>query len=132
VGGLDLTIRPYWETLLALIAFEGGILGKTVVLVSSSVSFLHLRVIFCCETLLYRNLNQNCNILYSKHLIYCLYVCTCVFLFRQESFDMMLVNSPSFYDGGITTSTLRFHRCRLHQPTEAPSCAMVRSTLSII
>jgi hypothetical protein len=29
------------------------------------------------------------------------------------------------------TSTLRFHRCRLHHPTEAPSCAKVRITPSI-
>jgi hypothetical protein len=26
----------------------------------------------------------------------------CVFLLRQESFDMILVNNPSFYDGGVT------------------------------
>jgi hypothetical protein len=37
--------------------------------------------------------------LYSEHLIYGLLVCTCVFLLRQESFDMILVNNPSFYDG---------------------------------
>jgi hypothetical protein len=29
-------------------------------------------------------------------------VCTCVFLLRQESFDMILVNNPSFYVGGVT------------------------------
>jgi hypothetical protein len=29
-------------------------------------------------------------------------VCTCVFLLRQESFDMILVNYSSFYDGGVT------------------------------
>jgi hypothetical protein len=45
---------------------------------------------FCCKTLLYQNLNQNCNILYSEHLIYDLYVCTCVFLLHQESFDVIL------------------------------------------
>jgi hypothetical protein len=33
-----------------------------------------------------------------------LYVCTCVFLLRQESFDMILINSPSFYDGGVTAA----------------------------
>jgi hypothetical protein len=44
-------------------------------------------------------MNQNYNILYSKHSIYALYVCTFVFLLRQESFDMTLVNNPSFYDG---------------------------------
>jgi hypothetical protein len=33
-------------------------------------------------------------------------VCMCVlvyFLLRQESFNMILVNNPSFYDGGVTT-----------------------------
>jgi hypothetical protein len=29
-------------------------------------------------------------------------VCTCVFLLHQEFFDMILVNNPSFYDGGVT------------------------------
>jgi hypothetical protein len=56
---------------------------------------------FRCKTLLYQNLNQNCNILYSDHLIYGLYVCASLFLLRQESFDMILVNNISFYDGGI-------------------------------
>jgi hypothetical protein len=81
---------------------EGGILGQGVALVSSSVSLLHLRAHFHCKTLLYQNLNKNCNILYLEHLIYGLCVCTCVFLLRQESFDMILVNNPSFYDGGVT------------------------------
>jgi hypothetical protein len=85
-----------------MIAFEGGILGQGVALVSSSVSLPHLRVIFCCKTLLYRSLNQNYNILYSEHLIYDLYVCICVFLLHQEFFDMILINNPSFYDGGVT------------------------------
>jgi hypothetical protein len=31
-------------------------------------------------------------------------MCTCVFLLRQESFDMILVSNPSFYDGGVTPS----------------------------
>jgi hypothetical protein len=57
---------------------------------------------FHCKTLLYQNLNKNCNILYSGHLIYGLYVCTCVFLLHEESFDMIMVNNPSFYDGGVT------------------------------
>jgi hypothetical protein len=57
---------------------------------------------FCCKNLLYRNLNQNCNILYSEHLIYGLYVCTFIFLLHQESFNMILVNNPSFYDGCVT------------------------------
>jgi hypothetical protein len=54
------------------------------------------------KTLLYQNLNQICNILYSKHLIYGLYVCICEFLLRQESFDMILVNNLSLYDGDVT------------------------------
>jgi hypothetical protein len=50
--------------------------------------------------------------LYSEYSIYCLYLCTCVFLLRQESFDIILVNNPSFYDGSVTidiraTSKLR-------------------------
>jgi hypothetical protein len=52
--------------------------------------------------MLYQNLNQNYNILYLEHLIYDLYVCTCVFLLHQESFNMILVNNPLFYDGGVT------------------------------
>jgi hypothetical protein len=50
---------------------------------------------------MYQNLNQICNILYLDNLIYNLYVCTCIFLLRQESFDMILDNNPSFYDGGV-------------------------------
>jgi hypothetical protein len=57
---------------------------------------------FYCKSLLYQNLNQNCNILYLQHLICGLYVCTCVFLLRQESFNMILVNNSSFYDGGVS------------------------------
>jgi hypothetical protein len=57
---------------------------------------------FPLQTLLYRYFNKNCNILYLEHLIYGLYVCTCVFLLRQKSFDMILVNNPSSYDGGVT------------------------------
>jgi hypothetical protein len=30
-------------------------------------------------------------------------VCTCVFLLRQESFDMILVNNLPFYDEGVTS-----------------------------
>jgi hypothetical protein len=85
-----------------LTAFEGGILGHGVAIVSSSVSLSHLHITFCYKTLLYRNLNQNCNILYLEHLIYDLYVCTCVFLLHQESLNMILVNNTSFYDGGVT------------------------------
>jgi hypothetical protein len=31
-----------------------------------------------------------------------IYMCTCVFLLRQESFDMILINNLSFYDRGVT------------------------------
>jgi hypothetical protein len=31
-------------------------------------------------------------------------MCTCVFLLCQESFDMILINNPSFYDEGVTMS----------------------------
>jgi hypothetical protein len=52
VRGPDSMVGPYWETSYALIAFEDGILGQGVALVSSSVSLLHLRVIsaakLCC------------------------------------------------------------------------------------
>jgi hypothetical protein len=48
---------------------------------------------------MYQNLNQICNILYSEHLIYGLYVCTCEFLLHHESFDMILDNNSSFYVG---------------------------------
>jgi hypothetical protein len=71
-------------------------------LVSSSVWLIHLYLTFRCKTLLYQSLNQNCNILYSDHLIYDLYVCTYVFLLRQESIDMILINNLSFSDGGVT------------------------------
>jgi hypothetical protein len=79
-----------------LTACEGGILGQGDAIVSSRVSLLYLHVTFHCKTLLYQNLNQNYNILYSEHLIYDLYVCTSVFLLRQESFNMILVNNLSF------------------------------------
>jgi hypothetical protein len=85
-----------------LTSSEGSILGQGVAHVSLSVSLLHLHVLFHSKTLLYHNLNQNCNILYSEHLIHDLYVCTCVFFFCQEFFDMILVNGPSFYEGGVT------------------------------
>jgi hypothetical protein len=85
-----------------LTASKGNILGQGVALVSSSVSLLHLRVTFHCNTLLHQSLNENCNILYSEPLLYGLYVCTCVFLLCQESFNMILLCNPSFYDGGVT------------------------------
>jgi hypothetical protein len=85
-----------------LTASESSILGQGVVLVSSSGSLSYLCVIFSLQNSLYQNLNKNYNILYLEHLIYCLYVCTCVFLLHQESFDMILVNNSSFYDGGVT------------------------------
>jgi hypothetical protein len=47
-------------------------------------------------------MNTNYNILYSEHLIYGFHVCTCVFLLYQESFNMILINNPSFSDGGVT------------------------------
>jgi hypothetical protein len=34
-------------------------------------------------------------------------MCNCVFLLRQESFDMILINSTSFYDGGVTATSRR-------------------------
>jgi hypothetical protein len=58
--------------------------------------------IFRCKTLLYQNLNQIYNILYSEHLIYNLYMCTHEFLLRQESFDVILINNLLFYDRDIT------------------------------
>jgi hypothetical protein len=80
------------------IASGGGILGQGVALLSSSVPFTLLRLgstaKLCCIEI--------CNILNSEQLIYDLYVCTCVFLLYQESFDMILDNNLSFYDGGIT------------------------------
>jgi hypothetical protein len=33
-----------------------------------------------------------------------LYVCTYEFSLHQESFDVILVNNPSFYDGGVTSA----------------------------
>jgi hypothetical protein len=48
-----------------LTAAEGGILGQGVTLVLSSVLLPHLHVNFRYKTLMYQNLNQNCNILYS-------------------------------------------------------------------
>jgi hypothetical protein len=84
-----------------LTAFEGGILYHRVL--SSSISLPHLRAIFLLENSVVSKLEQkNYNILYSEHLIYGLYMCTCVFLFHQEFFNMILVNNLSFYDGGVT------------------------------
>jgi hypothetical protein len=33
-------------------------------------------------------------------------MCTCEFLLHQESFDMILDNNLSFYDGGITQGSM--------------------------
>jgi hypothetical protein len=69
---------------------------------------------FCCKTLLYQNLNQNYNILYLERLIYDLYMCNCVFLLRQEFFDMVMINNQSFYDGGVTVdirAILKLNAC---------------------
>jgi hypothetical protein len=82
----------------------GCILGQGVAHVSLCISLPHIHATFCCKTLLYQNLNQNSNILYSEYLNYGLYVCTCVFLLHQESFDMILVNNPSFYEGVLQRS----------------------------
>jgi hypothetical protein len=64
--------------------------------VSSSVSHPLLHLFFRYKTMLYRNLNQIFHNLNLEHLYYDLYVCTCVFLLHQESFDMILVNNLSF------------------------------------
>jgi hypothetical protein len=85
-----------------LTASEGDILGQDIIFFCiveciTSTSIFTLR----CKTLLYRNLNQLCNILILEHLIYGLYVCICVFLLHQKSFDMILENIPSLYDGGV-------------------------------
>jgi hypothetical protein len=82
----------------------GGILGQGVVLLLSSVSLSHLHVPFHCKTLLYRNLNQKLKHFIFRALNYGFYVCTCVFLLHQESFDMILVNNPSFYNEGVTST----------------------------
>jgi hypothetical protein len=59
---------------------------------------------------MYWNLKKKYNILYTEHLIHGLYVCICVFLFHQESFDMILVNNSSFYDGGVTMVMVKVHK----------------------
>jgi hypothetical protein len=41
---------------------------------------------------------------HSRAFNYGLYVYTCVFLLHHESFDMILVNNPSLYDGGVIVS----------------------------
>jgi hypothetical protein len=92
-------LDPCWETLYALTISMGGTIGQGVTLLLSSVALPHPRVLFCCKTLLYQNLNQNYNILHPYHLIYGVYVCTCIFLLRQESFDMILVNNLSYQMG---------------------------------
>jgi hypothetical protein len=99
VGGPDSMVRPMLGGLSVLTASEGGIFEQGVALVSLSVSLPHLCITFRCKTLLYQNLNQNCNILYSKHLNYSLYVCTYVFLLRQEPFDMIMVTTHHFMMG---------------------------------
>jgi hypothetical protein len=76
---------------------KGGTVGQGVAFLLSSVALPHLRVLFCCKTLLYQN--QNYNILHPEHLIYGLYVCTYIFLLHQESFNMILVNNPSYQMG---------------------------------
>jgi hypothetical protein len=87
-------------------------LGQGITLVSSSVFVSTSTCNFHSKTLLYQNLNQNCNIFYSENVIYGLYVCTCAFLLHQESFDMILVNNPSFYDGVLHFLRLKRKRDR--------------------
>jgi hypothetical protein len=41
-------------------------------------------------------------------------VCTCVFLLRQESFDMILVNKSSFYDVGVTVGIRAMPKLSAH------------------
>jgi hypothetical protein len=67
-----------------LFSSEGGILGQGVALISSSVSLSNLHLLSTAKTLLYQNLNQICNILNLVHVIYGLYVCTCVFCFIKN------------------------------------------------
>jgi hypothetical protein len=59
---------------------------------------------------LYQNLNTICNILYSQHLIYGLYVCTYVFLLRQEYFDMIMINNRVFMMGVLHSQRLGLMR----------------------
>jgi hypothetical protein len=37
-------------------------------------------------------------------------MCTCIFLLRQEFFNIILINNLSFFDGGVTrrTESLKF------------------------
>jgi hypothetical protein len=84
-----------------LIASEGSILGQGVTLVPSSVSLSHLHVIsavkLCCI-----KTSTKIVIFYIKSIQFMiLYVCTCAFLLHQESFDMILVDNPPYYDGGV-------------------------------
>jgi hypothetical protein len=51
-------------------------------------------------------------------------VCTCVFLIRQESFDKILVNNPSFHDGGVTIGKLKWHDQVLIQPIPSWECSL--------
>jgi hypothetical protein len=44
-----------------------------------------------------------------------MYICTCVFLLHQESFDMILDNNPSFYDQGVISTV---HRTPLHPSSD--------------
>jgi hypothetical protein len=76
-----------------LTAAEGGALGQGVTCVSSSVSLLHLYLLFRCKTLCIEISTQIVIFLYSEHLIHDLYVCTCEFSLRPESFDVILYNT---------------------------------------
>jgi hypothetical protein len=52
-------------------------------------------------------LNQICNILYSEHLIYGLYMCICEFSLHRESFDVILFNTWHSMIGGVTLAPAR-------------------------
>jgi hypothetical protein len=50
---------------------------------------------------------------YSEQLVYGLYMCTREFSLRRESFNMILYNNPSFYDGDVTMIRHWLYRMQL-------------------
>jgi hypothetical protein len=56
-------------------------------------------------------------------------ICTCVFLLHQKSFDMILINNPSFYDGGVTVGIRAMSKLSAHWRTlkMASNTFMVRN-----
>jgi hypothetical protein len=72
-------------------------------------------VLFRCKNSIASKLEPKIVIsLYSEHLIYGLYMCTCVFFLHQESFDMILVNTHHFMIGvlqGVTSTPNPILRC---------------------